>query len=66
MPTEHWMEDSIICPYCDHEFSDSWEYAHYEGTSYDLVDCDSCSRTFRLTVQTDVSYTTKPLEEEGE
>lgn len=61
MATEHYMEDCIICPYCDHKFTDSWEWSECRD-----AECGECGKEFDLEVQTDVSYTTRPTEQESE
>jgi transcription elongation factor Elf1 len=51
--------NKITCPYCEHEFSDSWKYDnHYDDD--DLVECGNCENSFRLEVEMVVRYTTKP------
>jgi uncharacterized Zn-finger protein len=49
-------EDEITCPYCGHKFSDRWEYQD-DGE----IDCESCEKTFNLTVNHSVDYTTSKL-----
>lgn len=36
------VEDEIICPYCNYEFHDSWEY----GDRDDVIICDNCEKSF--------------------
>lgn len=58
--TEH--TDNIVCPYCGHKDRDSWEVdlgPGLEGTGE--VDCDSCDRTFVVTRNVTVTYTTKAV-----
>ncbi|CDN44016.1 hypothetical protein [Paenibacillus sp. P22] len=59
-------EDEITCPYCGHEFSDSFE--HLNGWEEDLgnIECSDCNKTFRCTANFSVSYSTEKIEEEGE
>jgi NAD-dependent SIR2 family protein deacetylase len=50
--------DAIICPYCGHKFSDSWEYMDEDSQ---ITECDRCGRPFTLYTQTIVSYNTRPI-----
>jgi hypothetical protein len=58
---DHEHTTSIVCPYCGHENSDSWEYQEDE----DDVDCGSCDKSFSLAVHHSTTYTTsrKPCAE---
>jgi len=58
----HEYTKKITCPYCDHEFSDSWEYNDNDG---DEIECVSCERSFTLQVHFDVQYSTERLTCEG-
>lgn len=39
----HWKTDSLKCPWCGHEGTDSWEVPDGEDLEYE---CESCSKTF--------------------
>ena len=43
---------TVICPWCGHNHSDSWEF---DDGRYD---CSECGKPFRLAVNTSVTYTT--------
>ena len=47
--------DEIVCPYCGQEFSDSLEFIDQDG---DDIDCDACGKSFELTVNHSVTYST--------
>jgi len=51
----HELEQRIKCPYCDCEFSDSWEYNDYDSLETECVECD---KKFILTVDFEVTYST--------
>lgn len=51
---DRWNETEIICPYCGHVYSDSWEY----GESEDDVICESCGKVFDLLVEHTTTYST--------
>lgn len=59
---DHEHTTSIVCPYCGHKFTDSWEYQEDE----DDVQCESCDKSFSLGVHVSVTYTTtrKPCSDE--
>ena len=56
-------EDNIICPYCKHVFSDSWEYSDNDG---DTITCVSCDQEFILHLDFSISFATqkKPQKKE--
>lgn len=45
----------IVCPYCEYEFGDSWEYDGRDGRK---TNCPECDKTFHLTVNIEVTYST--------
>lgn len=51
---EHTYE--VVCPFCGHEQSDSWEIS--EGTNQ----CRSCDKKFSVEVHQTVTYSTKKIE----
>lgn len=58
------MSAEIECPYCEHEFTDSWEYADTDRKQ--LVECEECSKIFELYVEYSVSYISYPKGGEDE
>lgn len=54
-----WGNDDAVCPYCGHKHEDMWDRSmgSNDGDSDKMV-CDSCDRTFIVTVNTSISYTT--------
>lgn len=48
--------NEIVCPWCGHKFSDSWEY-NDDGDS--VIDCRECDQPIVLYVNVDVTYYTK-------
>ena len=58
---EYSHEESIICPYCDKVYSDSWDIAEADREEYE---CERCGRAFDIEVHRTVSYsTTRSLSE---
>jgi hypothetical protein len=51
-----WHESVIICPWCGHHFSDSWEYGRNEGGKN--IECQVCEKPIRLVVNVSITYTT--------
>lgn len=51
--------DEIVCPHCGHEFLDSYEYIDSDG---DEVECHSCEKSFELSVNSSVTYSTKRVD----
>ena len=48
---EHYLTDEIVCPYCGHEFEDSFGYN--EG----IVKCEECGKNFGFYKIVNVYYT---------
>jgi hypothetical protein len=48
---DHEYTDEVVCPYCGHEHSDSWEYG--DGG---IVDCDGCEKKFFFERDVVVTY----------
>jgi transcription elongation factor Elf1 len=51
----HEHENSIKCPYCDHEENDSWEFGEDDGT----WDCGACGEEFAVTRHVEVTYSSQ-------
>lgn len=55
--------DDIVCPYCDHEFKDSWDISlDFEDGDKTEEECPDCDKTVVITVHRDVTYTTENKE----
>ena len=52
--------DEVVCPYCGHEQSDSWEYEEYHNP----IECGECGKEFKFSRQVEVTYCTWKMEEE--
>lgn len=50
---------NIVCPHCQHEYGDSWEYNKCDDAT---LDCIACGESFRLSVEIEVTYTTVKAE----
>ncbi|MBI9110251.1 hypothetical protein [Maridesulfovibrio ferrireducens] len=55
----HEYTNEIKCPYCDYEFSDSWEFNDSDECSE--VDCPECGKEFALTVNIKIDYSTEKI-----
>ena len=62
MTIDHDYTHDIVCPYCGHEYSDSWEHNDQDGEE---IECQSCDRTFTLSIHTSTTYTTTKMPCEG-
>jgi len=54
---KHMESNKIICPNCESEFADNYEYAEDDYK----IDCPICLRSFKMHRETTVKYTTKLL-----
>ena len=48
--------DEVVCPYCEYEFSDSWEFADFE-----TFECCECGKEFKIFRHVEVTYCTEKL-----
>ena len=55
---KHDSENNIMCPYCDWEDNDSWEFDDDEG----IVTCGNCEKEFNVSRDISVSYSTSKIE----
>lgn len=51
--------EGMICPYCGHENSDSFEFIEDEGER----ECENCGKIFEYTREIEIRYTTTKKEE---
>lgn len=56
--------DKVACPYCNSEFYVKYEY--YHNAAAKEFECKSCGRTFLLTGESSIKYTSEPIREEIE
>lgn len=52
---EQEAEERMICPYCESDVSDPWEYEAGESE----IECPSCGRTFEVEITFTRTYTTR-------
>ena len=55
----HTETDRITCPYCDYEFTNSWEYFHKDFENdgdEDVIVCDECNKEFRVNLHIYYTY----------
>lgn len=65
---DHECTDEIVCPYCWHESSDSYEYFP-RGSDSNFIECCECGKHFRGDAYYSVIYSTRKvpcLNNEGE
>lgn len=58
---KYYGNDNAICPHCDYEDQDSWEWAQEGGSEKD-VECGNCGKEFHLTIDHTTTYTTSKVE----
>jgi hypothetical protein len=58
-PIDHRYTSEIVCPYCGHQFRDSWEVC--PGDSGEDVECrsETCGKTFLMERLTIIEYVTE-------
>ena len=56
--------DKVACPYCNSEFYVEYEY--YHNADDEEFKCKRCERTFLLTGESSIKYTSEPIREEIE
>lgn len=53
---ERLYESEVVCPYCSHVHSDSWEY----GDDNNAFKCEECGRKFSMVRNIEVTYSSTP------
>lgn len=53
--------DEIVCPHCDHEFQNSWQYGVGEDEGLGEFACGECGRAFYARRNIVVSYSSETL-----
>lgn len=56
---DHEFTSNIVCPYCGHTHSDSWEYFRDRENIVQDIDCAKCGKSFCCEMDFDVTYITK-------
>lgn len=52
---------SIICPYCNHEHKDPWDYQiHRDGSN---MNCHQCGKEFEVYCGTEFTYYSSKIKE---
>lgn len=58
--------EKITCPYCDHEFDNSFEYLHdgfdSDGAD-DIISCENCCHEFKIILHIEYSFDSYGIEE---
>jgi hypothetical protein len=54
-------QDAITCPYCGSVDEESWE-SNRMGEGPHKVECGDCERTFSLSIEFSVTYSTEKIE----
>ena len=57
---DHEYTDEIVCPYCGHEFSESYEFSGDSGEE----ECYECGKEFEYHRHIEVTYCTYEITEE--
>jgi len=55
------FKDDIVCPWCEHQFTDSFEYCH-DGNSTE-IECHECDLKFEVEPDYTVTYSSTRIEE---
>lgn len=56
---ETYRESEIICPYCEYEHVDSWEWEEASQDETLEKECDKCEKKFYACRNIDVSYSSE-------
>lgn len=53
------LNDEAVCPYCEHEESDSWEIEPNKTDEWIQVECGNCSKTYLMERVVSTAYSTE-------
>jgi hypothetical protein len=57
-PFKYTHTDNVICPYCDHEHEDSYEFGCF-GDECGEIECEECDKPIYWVRHITVKYTSK-------
>lgn len=60
---KHHGTQNIVCPYCDHENDDVWDYIDSGYNDYEDVECPQCGREFQVTIHREITFSTNRMED---
>lgn len=60
---KHHGTHNIVCPYCDHEIDDVWDYIDSGYDDYADVECPQCGREFQATIHREITFSTNRMED---
>lgn len=57
---DNYHVEEIVCPYCGHVYSDSWELSRNVQSNGEIIrtDCEECGKPFEVMVEWELRYTT--------
>ena len=58
---DHILTSEVVCPYCGHVHSDSWELPDYD----DSFECYECGKKFYYGREVEVTYSSHKLKPDG-
>lgn len=53
---ETYSEQELVCPYCDYEFRDSFEFSENSAGDLGLIECPDCGKEFWGYREVSISY----------
>jgi hypothetical protein len=62
---EAWRKSEITCPYCNDEWSDSWDIDFGYNDDWQTFECEECGKNFTVCKNTEITYTSKGLCDEN-
>ncbi len=58
---EAWKTYEVTCPYCNFEYSDSWEFSMRHDGDATEMECEGCGKNFHVRLDVERSYTSSGL-----
>ena len=56
---DYWYLDEMVCPYCDYEFDNRYEFYESDG---EIIKCDRCDNKLKVTCDQIAKFTTERIE----
>ena len=60
---KHHGTQNIVCPYCDYEIDDVWDYITNEYSDNVDAQCPECDREFQATIHREITFSTSRMED---
>lgn len=59
---KHINQENIVCPYCDYNIEDVWNYIENSYNDYENIECPECEKEFEVSIHREVTFSTSKID----